>query len=614
MAPASRDTRHNNKGDETMRKKILVPLSVFLILTLLPAQVFAVNYYEEWGPYEEWTDEQWLESESWTEEEWEAYDEQYYAEQDLRRKQEWGFTNLDGPNLIVDGAYLDFQDALPYVEDGVLLAPLRPILTAVGAAVSYDAGSQTVRAVRGGVSVSIPVSGEGDLAVTQDALTSYIELPKAPYVDGNGVTFAPVRVLAEALGLLFIDYDEDVSELFDREKLAVEIDSHFTILGRLFENPGHSADKTYKITNDTALTTTLYGDKQHGVARLSEKSALLTNSGDTYMKSDGTVDLGEMGDMLANGFLFGSWYSPDLTEFHMEAIQNDAAQTVYVRAPELFSSFYDEIPAGAWLADDADDADLLSDMLSPDAGVSIGNWVIEEELWWLDPDYADAYYYGGSYYEEIQDSAARLIDAFGDDVFRKSGDAYTLRIAFPDLMDLISMLENADNNLLLSPLSLSTYGMTPGLSELLDIIPFSSEENDETESLLTITGKDGVWSEYTISGTWNVQSPLPFSGSFSMRGVADGLEYTIDINGRYIGKYTMKRKTLAVETTEAIPAAPPKGATILRVDELTPSYIEDIDFYDMDLEDTDLGDALEFEDAEPAIPVPAPAAPTHIYQ
>lgn len=96
-------------------------------------------------------------------------------------------------SVFINGAQLEFS-ALPVIENGKTLVPLRAIFEALGATVSWDDATRTVTAVKGADTIIIgidnPVMLKNGAEITLDVPARLI----------NGSTLVPVRAVSEGLG------------------------------------------------------------------------------------------------------------------------------------------------------------------------------------------------------------------------------------------------------------------------------------------------------------------------------------------------------------------------------------------------------------------------------
>jgi len=96
--------------------------------------------------------------------------------------------------VFLDGKELQFSDAVPIIQNGRTLVPLRTIFEAMGATVEWDEATRTVKASTATTTVVLPI---GSLAPTVNGLVWNIDVP-AQII--NSRTLAPLRFVGEALG------------------------------------------------------------------------------------------------------------------------------------------------------------------------------------------------------------------------------------------------------------------------------------------------------------------------------------------------------------------------------------------------------------------------------
>lgn len=215
--------------------------------------------------------------------------------------------------VMINGAYVQFPDAVPEVTGGRTMAPVRPIVEALGGQAEMTDGRVVCEA--GGVRLTFtPGSGE--------VLTEYTggELPGggqmfpmdcAPYIKG-GRTYVPVRFLGEILGYeVGWDGAYQTALLLDREALAAQFDEKFTIMNRVQANQAFAMEerKNYRADLSGSVTVTafdtLHGDKTYK-ADLTGKTLINTqaaNGAYSIAMSDsaveGLLDLFEEGNYTA---------------------------------------------------------------------------------------------------------------------------------------------------------------------------------------------------------------------------------------------------------------------------------------------------------------------------
>lgn len=138
-----------------------------------------------------------------------------------------------GISVQLDGELLSFPDARPEARDGRTFVPVRPVLEAMGAQVSYSASARTVTAVRGDTTVTMALGGD-TATVEKGGVTYQLPMDTAPYAHDNR-TYVPVRFAAQAFGCIVgWDADDQTVILIDTEKLVADTAAQydFTYLER----------------------------------------------------------------------------------------------------------------------------------------------------------------------------------------------------------------------------------------------------------------------------------------------------------------------------------------------------------------------------------------------
>lgn len=110
------------------------------------------------------------------------------------------------PTVILDGKNLSFEDAVPIIEEGRTLVPLRAIFEAMGAKVEWDNSTQTATAVKGSTTVVLKI---GSLEPTINGVVKKIDVPGKIV---NNRTLAPLRFVGEAFGGT-VDWNNDTRQI-----------------------------------------------------------------------------------------------------------------------------------------------------------------------------------------------------------------------------------------------------------------------------------------------------------------------------------------------------------------------------------------------------------------
>ena len=105
--------------------------------------------------------------------------------------------------VMVNGKKVLF-DVLPTSQNGRTLVPLRAIFEALGAEIEWDGETQTIKATKGDLSISLQI---GSNNMTVNGENKELEVP-AQSIDGR--TLVPVRAISEAFGC-DVQWDGDSS-------------------------------------------------------------------------------------------------------------------------------------------------------------------------------------------------------------------------------------------------------------------------------------------------------------------------------------------------------------------------------------------------------------------
>lgn len=98
-----------------------------------------------------------------------------------------------GPQVVLNGQPLTFQDAEPTIENNRTLVPLRAIFEALGVAIQWDGNTQTVTATKGSTEIKMVIGGQA----FKNGQPVELQVP-AKVIDGR--TMVPLRFVGEALG------------------------------------------------------------------------------------------------------------------------------------------------------------------------------------------------------------------------------------------------------------------------------------------------------------------------------------------------------------------------------------------------------------------------------
>jgi len=165
---------------------------------------------------------------------------------------------------------IQFTDAEPILENGRTFVPVRAVLEALGAEVSYDQAAGSVTAVRGDTTIEFHI-GQTAIDITRDGETTVLETDAASFIR-NDRLMAPVRFISEAFGCT-VGWDSD-------EKTVLILDTE-SILDRT---------ENYTLVNKLLAFSNKYSQSAFAVTGTFDVSVNVTSDGKTYpVISDGTI-------------------------------------------------------------------------------------------------------------------------------------------------------------------------------------------------------------------------------------------------------------------------------------------------------------------------------------
>ncbi|MCL2392632.1 MAG: copper amine oxidase N-terminal domain-containing protein [Oscillospiraceae bacterium] len=462
-------------------------------------------------------------------------------------------------NVMYNGSFISFPNAAPTFSGGTIVVPAAPFFGALGGRVNFDSQAQLFTATLDGKTVSFAVA-EGTMRLTANGETRNWTLDSSPYVR-DGVTFIPIREVAEFLGLnVFWDSTHNIVVVIDREKLIAEINRDFTIANRLINMPinliptGGILSTVSEMNFELTIFDSFEGDPTAGL-RLSFAS--LTD-GRSFSMS-GTVvssevmnlmrtqipdaDLDELAHELPMLIQIISAMEADDTE--IEIIFNYDSGMIYFRVP-LLSKIFPLIPADTWLSFDLTSdvarhmglSDITEDIFEAEfsasdflGGSSVGEIVAPtfRQLWRT--SYVD-------FYDEVLASSAFYREIFGDDNFTQNRGEFTLELTPEDF-------NNAARN----------YSST----------------SDPNEFGISITIDASAETINAISGAFHYRERQFW------RDTRYAVELDIDTYNIDMSFYMHERNEMRMHfeinsetqhVATAVPTAPPDGARVISIEEL----------------------------------------------
>lgn len=562
-----------------MKRRICIILTALMILSCLSPALAAgeesAGLYEQYGPWNTWTQEQKdAAEESWTEEDWDQYwmdyetwawlpMDQYYLDNEawsmahydydaggedwqdylLEEKTAMGMPFPEGINVSLNGVYLGFDGLEPMAVNGRTLVPFRALLEGMGAKVDYTDGLITAK-TQAGDTLTMRL-GDSKLSYTVGDKLEETDMGAAPTAVGGRV-YIPVRAAAEALGLdVYWDDYYETAYLTDWDALQAEVDSYFTCYNELMAASMAAVDwsKTYAGTGNMTLTGTLYGEKEHDSASIALDMTTLQSKDGVSADLTLGVDLGELEDTVFSAL------PPEALELihdadgdRMSMILNTNEGTVYVQGNGVFQ-LISGMSEDQWLGVRMDDAQrvMLSQMLSGGWEFTLGSLLVEQQK-------NSAWYYE-SPWETVMDTVLPLRLFLGDENFTRKESGST--VTYSAHLDLLTLKGRLDE--------LGIDYEEVGLADLIT----GQVQMPDVKLDLTAKTVGGKLQTMECSGRINVPGVFPVDVTFDLSATPLKSTCTVECKGEYVGKITLEADSTSSVTTRTVPAAPPEGAEVL---------------------------------------------------
>lgn len=561
-----------------MKRKICILLTTLMVLgcltPALAAEVDPTSLYEQYGPWNTWTQEQKdAAEESWTEEAWEQYwidyeawawlpMDQYYLDNAdwsmvhydydvggedwhdylVEEKTAMGMPFPEGINVSLNGVYLDFGGLEPMAVNGRTLVPFRALLEGMGAQVDYQDGLITAK-TEAGDTLTMEL-GSSTLSYTVGDKLMETDMGAAPTAV-SGRVYIPVRAAAEALGLgVYWDDYYEAAYLTDWDALQAEVDSYFTCYNELMAASMAAVDwsKTYAGTGNMTLTGTLYGEKEHDSASLALDVATLQSKDGVSADLTLGVDLGDLEDTIFSAL------PPEALELihgadgdKISVILNTNEGSVYVQGGGVFQ-LTGEMDEDQWMGVRMDDAQrvMLSQVLSGGWEFTLGSLLVEQQK--------NSGWYYESPWETVMDTVLPLRIFLGDENFTRKESGST--VTYSAHLDLLTLKDRLDE--------LGIDYEEVGLADLLT----GQVQLPDVKMDLTAKTVDGKLQTMDCSGRINVPGAFPVDITFDMSATPLKSTCTVEFKGEYVGKITLEADSTSSVTNRTVPAAPPEGAEI----------------------------------------------------
>ncbi|MDR2132105.1 MAG: copper amine oxidase N-terminal domain-containing protein [Clostridiales Family XIII bacterium] len=548
------------------------------------------EYYEEFEP---WRAEGLTEDEYW-EKYWAEYDENY--EKELREYEremrenallEFGFTDTEALNVIINGKPLHFAGAKPLVRDGATMVPARAVLEALGAELRYDGKAKTVTAVADGTTVAF-TAGERTVLVTKDGRTEKIETAAAPFIDAmTASAYVPLRALAESFGFeVYWDGYYKLADVVDKTAIVKEVDADFTVLNALMQSElsGKASEKSEKtVVNFTADLDARYNPDYYytedasgeikGDASLKGAITLLTGSGafdvtgNVSLTANGFEDL--LGEIEQDAELRGMLEELKKgTSF--DAIVNYEEFVAYLRLP-ILSYVEPLLDKKAWIEFQAEDDALIADfqaavaeaktLLANGEASTIGNLLYRNFAEYDYPRYGSASDFNRI--ERVRDFARFLEPFFGDAYMETSGNVHTISLNRLEIFNVLEKFAEEDEISFFTP---SDY------AEFLSSVPVANYT-------LRITDKSGAADSIELSLNAKIKQDYGYDEDdeyvefhYDVAGDAQKarVDYSIiaDMGPEVAGTFKLHADVVVSPTDKTPRTAPPAGSKIVSPDDL----------------------------------------------
>ncbi|MFS0723387.1 stalk domain-containing protein [Paenibacillus sp. 1P07SE] len=196
--------------------------------------------------------------------------------------------------VVVDGERLAFQTA-PFQQNGYTLVPMRTVFEALGAKVSWEPQTQTIFALKDGISISLSVG------VKHAVVNGKTQQLDAPAQLLQGATMVPLRFVAEALGAeVAWDGAERTVRIRSAEQIWADEMDDIDWAGEWEPAVWHTSDIVARY-DDSVVT--ILTDRSQGSGMVVGDRLVLTNHHVVARASSGTVELTDGRSIKINGIV-----------------------------------------------------------------------------------------------------------------------------------------------------------------------------------------------------------------------------------------------------------------------------------------------------------------------
>ena len=501
-----------------------------------------------------------------------------YMHEDYTQRRDRQLEELGGTpgivNVMYNGSFFEFADAVPEIKDGHTFVPARLFFETLGAEVSYDPQENSITAAFEDYSARL-VIGYDKMDLTGAFDEPDLILGAAPYISGGGVSYIPARAVAEALGLdVYWDSYYETVVIIDTAGLIADIDKDFIILNNLLAMSIAAAGEREGVSKtDLSLSASvkmfdsLDGDKEAAMGA----DITVISDGKSFSVTAG-LDLSALVDLIVSEYLNDPYYyyyyglgqediqaMEALSESKAELIFNYDDDVLYISLPFL-SSQIPELPEGAWIAIggfseimsdpymyyyfgiDRQTVDLLDS--AGDGGLSVGALLYSSNSFYS--SYNQIYLYG-----RLTSAVDDFRAIFGDDRIAVQEDGYALSVTSDDLID---QEEDEDED------EEDTYWGYSYYSYITTTFELDVAVKTDGEKIAAASGRYRIRESYYYGST--TQTTLEFDIT------SDSVSFSFELHEKNVSVIRIQVNLTTAEADAPIVSGPPAGATVVPIEDL----------------------------------------------
>lgn len=456
--------------------------------------------------------------------------------------------------VLYDGEYITFKDAVPQIVNGRTMVPFRQILEEMGMTVGYDAATRTVTANNDALRLSFQI-GSSDINIVKDGKNTIKKMDVVPFIDKTtSRTFVSARFMAESLGYS-VGWDSGKKTVLinDFEKLFANAATDFSIFNLLLSTD-LDLEKTYTLKGsfDSDIEVSAGGETigfsmEGDIDGIQEKTDVDMTM---HFAVDASEAIAQMPEDEQAAFAASFEMLNDVT---MKMKMNGADGIMYMNAP-MYAVLDPSIDANTWLKMDifklydemGFDIRSLMDMSS--SPVSLDK-LISSFVSAAAPTDVDTYKNASSAYVFLK-------NLIGDDAFKKSTvgntSTYTLKL---DAAAITAAYAKTvlTQGILLTPADLAE--MKAGL----DAIDFAAD--------LTIKTNGEKLATYVMTGSGEAEGMV---FDFALNGTPLTSDMTMEFSMEGIMNMSMTITSVMAETSKTVDLSLPPGAKVVDYETLMP--------------------------------------------